>query len=411
MSHAQGRGGGLGLGGGIPDVSAITDRALARHSLPDTAFRGLERAQAASSTAAERAVARVAQVRQRLAEDRRRAVPVLATDRTGHLVVRNEVVAVAASEASLAAARQAGFSILRRTSYGPLDLEVTVLAAPPGMATDRAVALLRERDPAGAYDFNHLYDGAGLAPQGQVTAGRRGSASVGMIDSGVDIRAEALRGVRIEQRGFVGPASPQPHGSAVAAILAAPGGDVGSLRVADVYGANPTGGSAEAIVAGMAWLAQSGTPVINISLVGPPNLLLGAAVQSLVSKGFLLVAPAGNDGPASKDTYPASYRGVIAVSAVDSRGRLLPEASQPSHIDFVALGLTPPPGSAGKARPLRGTSFAAPVVAARLAGLMTAPSRTAARRAIDELASTARDLGTKGKDARFGYGWVEASSN
>ena len=33
---------------------------------------------------------------------------------------------------------------------------------------------------------------------------------------------------------------------------------------------------------GLAWLAEQKTPVINISLVGPPNLLLAAAVQALV---------------------------------------------------------------------------------------------------------------------------------
>jgi hypothetical protein len=415
-AHAQGRGG--GAGGGRPDVSAIVDRALSRRAMPEAAMRGLERAEAARSAAADRAIAaadrangRSAEVRKRLVEDRRRAVPLLAADRAGHLVVRNEIVALGVSAESLAAAREAGFSVLRRTSLGALDLEVTVLAAPPGMATDRAVDLLRQRDPAGSYDFNHLYDGAGLAQGEAGGGGRRSAASVGMIDSGVDPRAEALRGVRVEQRGFAGPVSPQLHGSTVASILANPGsaGGVGRLRVADVYGASPTGGSAEAIVAGMAWLAEGRTPVINISLVGPANALLGAAVRSLIAKGFLVVAPAGNDGPASKDTYPASYPGVIAVSAVDPRGRLLPEAGRPGHIDFVALGLVTPAGP-GQAKPMRGTSFAAPVVAARLAELMERPDPRGAERAVDSLARAARDLGPKGKDPRYGHGWVQAAN-
>ena len=80
-----------------------------------------------------------------------------------------------------------------------------------------------------------------------------------------------------------------------------------------------------------------------------------------------IMAAVGNDGPAAPPQYPASYPGVIAVTAVDSGGRALPEAGKPTHLDFAAPGADMAaalPGN-GYTR-VRGTSFAAPLAAARL---------------------------------------------
>ena len=78
-------------------------------------------------------------------------------------------------------------------------------------------------------------------------------------------------------------------------------------------------------------------------------------------------AAVGNDGPAAPAQYPASYPGVIAVTGVDAGGRALPEAGKAAHLDFAAPGADMAaalPGN-GYTR-VRGTSFAAPLVAARL---------------------------------------------
>jgi subtilisin family serine protease len=107
--------------------------------------------------------------------------------------------------------------------------------------------------------------------------------------------------------------------------------------------------------------------VINISLVGPPNMLVQRAIQIVRSRGIQIVAAVGNDGPAAPPQYPASYPGVIAVTAVDGGGRALPEAGKAAHVDFAAPGADMAaalPGN-GYTR-VRGTSFAAPLAAARL---------------------------------------------
>jgi len=139
------------------------------------------------------------------------------------------------------------------------------------------------------------------------------------------------------------------------------------LFVADVYGGSRAAGSATSIVRALGWLSGHHPQVINISLVGPPNRLMQRAIQIVQSRGIEVVAAVGNDGPAAPPQYPASYPGVVAVTAVDAGGRALPEAGKATHLDFAAPGADMAaalPGQ-GYAR-VRGTSFAAPLTAARL---------------------------------------------
>ena len=140
------------------------------------------------------------------------------------------------------------------------------------------------------------------------------------------------------------------------------------MLVGDVYGGNPAAGSATAIVRALAWAASKKPSVINISLVGPANRTLARAVGALRARGIQLVAAVGNDGPAAPPQYPASYPGVIAVTGVDSNNRALREAGRASHLDFAAPGADLAAALPGKGyTEVRGTSFAAPFVAARLA--------------------------------------------
>src|SRR3546814_21076486 len=90
------------------------------------------------------------------------------------------------------------------------------------MGGGEALAKLRKLDPAGSYDLNHSYIGAGQAvPVGnedtQKPAG--GRPLVGLIDRGAG-RHPALDGLIVEQRGFApGGVVPGGHGTAVASLL------------------------------------------------------------------------------------------------------------------------------------------------------------------------------------------------
>jgi subtilisin family serine protease len=116
-----------------------------------------------------------------------------------------------------------------------------------------------------------------------------------------------------------------------------------------------------------------------MSLVGPPNPLVQRAVAQAQARGLRIVAPVGNDGRAAPPAYPASYPGVIAVTAVDARNRPLIEAGRSLHLDYAAPGadMAAAASNGGLAR-VRGTSFAVPLVAGRLAAHMGARDPIAA---------------------------------
>jgi hypothetical protein len=348
---------------------------------------------------------------------------VIEPDELGRPVVRGEVLALAPTPAALAKAEKAGFRIRSRDRLPELGMDSVVLTAPPRTSAVVALRRLRALDPQGRYDLNNIYQEGGAvaarakvarAPAAASAAPASSGVRVGLVDGGVAADQPAFASAHLVQRGFApGGLKVSAHGTAVASLIAgragvfrgaAPGA---SLFVADVYGATPVGGSAETIVRALAWLAQSGVPVINISLVGPPNLLLATAVKNLIARGRIVVAAVGNDGPAAPPLYPASYPGVVAVTGVDPRWRVLPEASKSTHVDFAAPGSDmAAAGLGGGFVSVRGTSFSAPIAAGLLAKLISRPDRAAAERAVSVLGRRALDLGPRGPDALYGRGVV-----
>jgi subtilisin family serine protease len=339
----------------------------------------------------------------------------LETDPSGWPVIRGEVLATAPSEAALAKAASAGFRILRDERLEGLDLRVVTLSPPAGASATEALRRLRRLDPEGEYDLNHLHLASGMIQSTRSSGGGSASAEsgrVGLIDTGVNAGHPALTGARVEQRGFAGPVSPGGHGTAVASLLVGGAGVRGpaagsELLAADVYGGRGFGGAADSVARALAWMAQRRVAVVNVSLVGPRNAVVAAAVRGLTAKGSLVVAAAGNGGPAAPPAYPAAYPGVIAVTGVDGRGRVLLEAGRGPHVSFAAPGADmAAAGVSGGYVAVRGTSFAAPLVAGLLARRLSAPDAAAGQRALRELETSARDLGSRGRDPVYGRGLV-----
>jgi hypothetical protein len=299
------------------------------------------------------------------------------SDGNGQPVRRGIVAVLDPDPTGLQVALRAGFRIAADQPDPGLGMRVVSLATPNGMSSRNGLKLLQKVAPQLQADFDHLFEPAGgsLAPMAGALAafqGMGGGRAIGMIDGGVASHP-SLAGKSIEQNGFAGAPQPTGHGTAVASLLVGSqgpfrGAAMGArLFVADVYGGNRAAGSATAIVSALGWLSGHHPQVINISLVGPPNRLVQHAIQIVQSRGIEVVAAVGNDGPAAPPQYPASYPGVIAVTAVDAGGRALPEAGKPTHLDFAAPGADMAaalPGN-GYTR-VRGTSFAAPLAAARL---------------------------------------------
>ena len=405
-------GGGTVLGG-LPGGLADTPRVRAPDGVGGRALAPIER------IADELTAAPLSDLR-RLTADRllRRHADVVEADDNGRPVVRGEVLATGLAPEAVTRLRQAGFNPRADDELGGLGLRAFVLHAPRGLSAVEAIQKLRSLDPAGQYDFNHVYQEGGAVEAS--AAGRQGAGSgdgrglrIGLIDGGVDRSAPALSQAHLIQQAF-GPRGGglSAHGTAVASLIAgearrfhgaAPGA---ALYVADVYGPSPAGGSAEGVARALAWLDRSGTPVINISLVGPPNLLLKAAVEAMLARGHLIVAAVGNDGPAAPPLYPAAYPGVVAVTGVDARRQVLPEAGRGTHVDFAAPGADMAAARVGGGFvTVRGTSFAAPIVAGQLARTLASEGPAGA---VAALGRAAADLGAPGPDPVYGRGLVGA---
>jgi hypothetical protein len=372
------------LGRAVGNVLGTVDRTL--DPLEETARHAV----AGAAMLAERRAARLSQLVRRNRDS-------IELDDAGEPARKGELLLVGPSEADLAAAQRAGFSLLERETLGELELGVARLGVPERMPLGRAEAALRKVLPHATVTADNLHLPAGGAASAPAP---RGSASAAAIDTPVGlIDGGPGPGTPVEAvHGFArGAPRASDHGSATASLLR--GAGVRRVAVADVYGADPAGGNALAISRAIDWLVGLRSRIISISLVGPNNPLRGQAIAMARRRGVVFVAAVGNDGPAAPPAYPASYPGVIAVTAVDGRNRALIEAGRALHLDYAAPGADMTAAdAAGRWVRVRGTSYAAPLVAARAAAVHSADSITAA------LDREAVDLGRKGPDSTYGRG-------
>ncbi len=348
----------------------------------------------------------------------------LEADPDGAPMVRAQLVAVSPTASALDGARAAGFVVIDDRQLDALDIRVVQLGVPSSLSTVAALRRLRAMDPAGRYDFDHIYLTSGSQPAvgaaaesatgGPVMQPSAATATrVGLIDGGVDTLHPVFQHNAMERWGCGGKALASVHGTAVASLMvgengafrgAAPGA---TLYAADVYCNEPIGGAVVSIVAALGWMVQQRVAVVNVSLVGPDNLLLAQAIRVLQSRGHLLVAAVGNDGPAARPLYPAAYPGVVGVTAVDAHRRVLVEAARGSQVCIAAPGADLPGASLhGEYVAVRGTSFAAPIVAGLLAAALPAPDSAASAAALEHLEAQAVDLGARGTDTTYGVGLV-----
>jgi len=281
-------------------------------------------------------------------------------------------------------------------------------------------------------DLNHIYtagiqagesSGEGILPRTAVDFPADTEAMplrIGMIDSQVDTAHPALRSANIHTHSFAtaGAVSPTFHGTAIASILVGNGGGYmgvapsSEVFAASVFEQDPERGeiaSTVSLVKALDWLISSGVDVINISLAGPPNRLLEAALQRASESDVIILAAAGNGGPVAQPMYPAAYNTVVAVTAVDADGKIFRLANRGDYLDIAAPGVeVRHADSAGGFTSSSGTSFAVPFAAtavARLRQLQPADD------ALEMLCRSAEDLGPPGRDSIYGFGLLRPASS
>lgn len=242
---------------------------------------------------------------------------------------------------------------------------------------------------------------------------------VAVIDSGIDVAHPELAGVVIGSfDALKSNEKPHTHGTGIAGAIAAHARLLGAAPNASIlairaFGVSGSGADSTtfSILKGLEYSVTNRAQVINMSFAGPTDPLLGRALAAAASRNIVLVAAAGNAGPKSPPLFPASDKNVIAVSATDANDRIFSASNRGRHVDIAAPGvdiLAPAPGA--KYQITSGTSFAAAYVSG-LAALMIdrKPDITPAEiRTL--LASTAHDLGPRGRDDDYGAGLADAFS-
>jgi subtilisin family serine protease len=340
-------------------------------------------------------------------------------DNDGFLARRGEIIALSSNPSLNRRAAALGLQVAKRESLPSLNTTVYRLLVPAGAPIDGILARLRADEPEGVFDRNHLYDSsAGRMGSGAISSvparalvSSAAGLSMGLIDTGVDVLNPASRGGLSELRYFVDESRvlPETHGTAIASLLVSQTGLLpgAQLYIACVFYEDRRGGllsEAGDLVRALDWLMERRVPVINMSLSGPPNEVLRAAISRALSAGHLIVAAVGNSGPASPPLYPAAYDGVIAVTAVDSKGHVYRRANRGPYVELAALGVDVVAAAPDGLAAYSGTSFASPYVAALAAMEYRSldPRKATAVRA--SLRSNAMDLGKPGHDEIYGFG-------
>ncbi|MBN1171389.1 MAG: S8 family serine peptidase [Micromonosporaceae bacterium] len=284
--------------------------------------------------------------------------------------------------------------------------------------------------------------------------------TVAVVDSGVDATHPDLVGQVLPGADFVDPAAsdgrldPVGHGTTVAAMIAgraddlrgvtglAPMAKILPVRVLDSDNKYDDAG---VVAEGIVWAVTRGASIINLSLGGPARSdALAEALQFAADHEVVVIACTGNRGGGQQTVdrvwYPASEPGVVAVAGLApspqadtytgpehastrggrgaSRGIRSDqnaEALWPGSVTGPQTVLTAPAAHLVGAKPggywrVQGTSFAAPLVAATAALVRSRWPSLDAANVINRLIRTAHDLGTAGRDARFGFGAIDPVS-
>jgi type VII secretion-associated serine protease mycosin len=211
------------------------------------------------------------------------------------------------------------------------------------------------------------------------------------------------------------------HGTKVAGIIAArpvkgtgfvglaPDATIIPIQQNDAEGNGDVGTLTDAI----RYAVQAGADVINISQDTTKPMKstsdLALAINQALARKIVVVASAGNDGLDGnvKETYPASYKGVLAVAASDRNNERAAFSQSGEFVGVAAPGVdmisTVPKGGHCSDN---GTSFSAPYVAGLAALIKAKHPDWTARQIVAQIEQTAERT-TAGHDRLVGWGVVD----
>jgi subtilisin family serine protease len=242
---------------------------------------------------------------------------------------------------------------------------------------------------------------------------------IGIMDSGIDKNHIDLKNTTIIDYNAINPNEAiydrLGHGTAIAGIIAANDNDFGirgvspdvellSVKVLDDDGR----GNIQDFVRGIKWCMDNEVDIINMSFgLQRDNAQLRNAIKQAVDKGIIIVSAVGNNYGRSVD-FPAAYKEVISVTAIDSYENVLKSAAV-GKVDFSSPGkdiLTLSPDNHYAV--YSGTSFASAYVTGVIATLLLhnnySKTSDLSGKIKQELIAMSKDLGEKGYDNVYGNG-------
>jgi len=173
---------------------------------------------------------------------------------------------------------------------------------------------------------------------------------VAVIDTGcdlqhVDIKNNLLKGINLLDNSK-DPQDDNGHGSHVCGMIAAENNGLGMVGVAPqvkilpVKALNSKGdGSLQDVINGIIWSADAGADFITMSL-GTSNTSDGLekAIAYASLKGSVVFAAAGNSGEKTEILYPARYKNVISIGAIDENLNRTSFTCSGEDLDFLSPG-------------------------------------------------------------------------
>jgi len=259
-----------------------------------------------------------------------------------------------------------------------------------------------------------------------ITTGSK-TITIAIIDEGVDYTHIELLNQFGTYKGYDfvdDDADPMPdtsvesHGTHVAGIIAATMNNsigiagAGNFTLVAYRALDETGvGTSDNIFAAMLEAARNpDVRVVNMSLgASTGDSLMKEGVDSLLARGKIVVAAAGNDG--GPVNYPAAFDGVIAVAAWDTTNTIASFSSRGPEVDVAAPGVwilsTVPNNYLAW---MDGTSMAAPLVTGIVGLMLTVNPDLTPQEVADILCATAIDVLDAGKDIYSGCGLVNAEA-
>ncbi|MBJ8069459.1 hypothetical protein BWGOE3_10790 [Bacillus mycoides] len=174
---------------------------------------------------------------------------------------------------------------------------------------------------------------------------------IAILDSGIEKQHDDLRNLVKKEYNAIEPQQPVidvlGHGTTVAGIIAAHDNKIGITGVAaslvelyDVKVLDDDGkGKIDNLVQGINWSIENNADVLNISFgMSSNHPELERVVEKALQKGIIVIASAGNNY-GGKVEYPANYKDVISVTAVNHAYNAASFAAKNGKIDFAAPGV------------------------------------------------------------------------